>query len=219
MDKRKLKLYFILGTANVAGRDPLVVLEEALKGGVTCFQLREKGPGALKGEALRLFAEACKKICRRYKVPFIINDDISLALEVGADGVHIGQDDGDVSAVRRKIGPAMLLGVSTHNVAEALAAAEAGADYIGIGPVYSTKTKLDTQPVIGPEMIRQVATLLPGLPMVGIGGISERKIGTVIQAGASGVAVISAIAGQEDPSEAARRLKGAVRISLAGVEM
>ncbi|MFC5590161.1 thiamine phosphate synthase [Sporosarcina soli] len=219
MDKKKLKLYFILGTVNVAGRDPLVVLEEALKGGVTCFQLREKGPGALEGEALRSFAEACKELCHRYNVPFIVNDDVALALEVKADGVHIGQEDGDISAVRRQIGPSMLLGVSTHNVEEALAAAETGADYIGIGPIYSTKTKTDTQPVIGPEMVRRVASLLPGLPIVGIGGLSERKARAVIQAGASGIAVISAIAGQDDPLEAARRLKGAVRLSLTGVEM
>ena len=219
MDKKTLKLYFIMGSTNTAGHDPLVVLEEALKGGVTCFQLREKGQGALEGEALRSFAKECKKICGRYGVPFIVNDDVDLALEVGADGVHIGQEDGDISTVRSRIGPSALLGISTHNVEEALAAAEAGADYIGIGPIYSTKTKLDTQPVIGPEMIRKIAALLPGLPMVGIGGISERKASAVIRAGASGVAVVSAIAGQDNPLEAARRLKGTVRLSLTGVEM
>ena len=208
-----------MGTANTAGRDPFFVLEEALKGGVTCFQLREKGPGALEGEELLDFATRCKQYCHRYKVPFIVNDDVDLALQVGADGIHLGQDDGDISSVRDRIGPSMLLGVSTHNVAEALAAAEAGADYIGIGPVYGTKSKTDAQPVIGPGMIREIALLLPGLPMVGIGGISERKIGAVIQAGASGVAVISAIAGQENPQEAARRMKGAVRIALTGAEM
>lgn len=215
----KLKLYFIMGSVNTAGRDPLVVLEEALKGGVTCFQLREKGEGALEGDALRTFAEACKKICHRYDVPFIVNDDIDLALAIDADGVHVGQEDGDIPAIRRQIGSSKLLGVSTHNIEEALAAAEAGADYIGIGPIYSTKTKVDAQSVIGPEMIRQVASLLPGLPMVGIGGISERKASAVIRAGASGVAVVSAIAGQDDPLEAARRLKGTIRLSLTGAEM
>jgi len=219
MDKQTVNLYFIMGTVNLAGRDPLYVLEEALKGGVTSFQLREKGPGALTGDELKAFALACQQLCEQYSVPFIVNDDINLAIEVGADGIHIGQEDGYISAVRDKVGPDMLIGVSTHNVAEAIAAADAGADYIGLGPVYETQSKTDTQPVIGLETIREVASLLPGLPIVAIGGISERRAGAIIKAGASGVAVISAISGEEDPGEAASRLKGAVLLSLTGIEM
>lgn len=219
MDKQTVNLYFIMGTVNLAGRDPLHVLEEALKGGVTSFQLREKGPGALTGEELKAFALACQQLCEQYSVPFIVNDDIDLAIEIGADGIHIGQEEGYVSLVRDKVGPGMLIGVSTHNVTEAIAAADAGADYIGLGPVYETQTKTDTQPVIGVETIREVASLLPGLPIVAIGGISERRTGAVIKAGASGVAVISAISGEEDPGEAASRLKGAVLLSLTGIEM
>ena len=210
MDKQTVNLYFIMGTVNLAGRDPLYVLEEALKGGVTSFQLREKGPGALTGDELKAFALACQQLCEQYNVPFIVNDDINLAIEVGADGIHIGQEDGYISAVRDKVGPDMLIGVSTHNVAEAIAAADAGANYIGLGPVYETQSKTDTQPVIGIETIREVASLLPGLPIVAIGGISERRANAIIKAGASGVAVISAIFGEEDPREAASRLKGAV---------
>jgi len=219
MDKQTVNLYFIMGTVNLAGRDPLHVLEEALKGGVTSFQLREKGPGALTGEELKAFAQACQQLCEQYSVPFIVNDDIGLAIEIGADGIHIGQEDGYISAVRDKVGPDMLIGVSTHNVTEAIAAADAGADYIGLGPVYETQTKTDTQPVIGIETIREVASLLPGLPIVAIGGISERRAGAIIKAGASGVAVISAISGEENPGEAASRLKGAVLLSLTGIEM
>jgi len=219
MDKQTVNLYFIMGTVNVAGRDPLHVLEEALKGGVTSFQLREKGPGALTGEELKAFALACQQLCEQYSVPFIVNDDINLAIEMAADGIHIGQEDGYISVVRDKVGPDMLIGVSTHNVTEAIAAADAGADYIGLGPVYETQTKADTQPVIGIETIREVASLLPGLPIVAIGGISERRTGAVIRAGASGVAVISAISGEEDPGEAASRMKGAVLLSLTGIEM
>lgn len=219
MDKQTVNLYFIMGTVNLAGRDPLHVLEEALKGGITSFQLREKGPGALTGEELKAFAQACQQLCEQYSVPFIVNDDIGLAIEIGADGIHIGQEDGYISAVRDKVGPDMLIGVSTHNVTEAIAAADAGADYIGLGPVYETQTKTDTQPVIGIETIREVASLLPGLPIVAIGGISERRAGAIIKAGASGVAVISAISGEEDPGEAASRLKGAVLLSLTGIEM
>lgn len=219
MDKQTVNLYFVMGTVNLAGRDPLHVLEEALKNGVTSFQLREKGPGALTGKELKVFALACQQLCEQYSVPFIVNDDIGLAIEIGADGIHIGQEDGYISVVRDKVGPDMLIGVSTHNVAEAIAAADAGADYIGLGPVYETQTKTDTQPVIGIETIREVASLLPGLPIVAIGGISERRAGAVIKAGASGVAVISAISGEEDPGEAASRLKGAVLLSLTGIEM
>jgi len=219
MDKQTVNLYFIMGTVNLAGRDPLYVLEEALKGGVTSFQLREKGPGALTGDELKAFALACQQLCEQYNVPFIVNDDINLAIEVGADGIHIGQEDGYISVVRDKVGPDMLIGVSTHNVAEAIAAADAGADYIGLGPVYETQTKTDTQPVIGIETIREVASLLPGLPIVAIGGISERRANAIIKAGASGVAVISAILGEEEPREAASRLKGAVLLSLTGIEM
>jgi len=219
MDKQTVNLYFIMGTVNLAGRDPLYVLEEALKGGVTSFQLREKGPGALTGDELKAFALTCQQLCEQYSVPFIVNDDINLAIEVGADGIHIGQEDGYISAVRDKVGPDMLIGVSTHNVAEAIAAADAGADYIGLGPVYETQSKTDTQPVIGLETIREVASLLPGLPIVAIGGISERRANAIIKAGASGVAVISAILGEEDPREAASRLKGAVLLSLTGIEM
>ncbi len=176
MDKQIVNLYFIMGTVNLAGRDPLHVLEGALKGGVTSFQLREKGPGALTGEELKAFALACQQLCEQYSVPFIVNDDIDLAVDVGADGIRLG-------------------------------------------PVYETQTKTDTQPVIGIETIREVASLLPGLPIVAIGGISERRANAIIKAGASGVAVISAILGEEDPREAASRLKGAVLLSLTGIEM
>ncbi|MBO0587231.1 thiamine phosphate synthase [Sporosarcina sp. E16_8] len=219
MDKQTVNLYFIMGTVNLAGRDPLHVLEEALKGGVTSFQLREKGPSALVGEELKAFALACQQLCEKYSVPFIVNDDIDLAIEIGADGIHIGQEDGYISVVRDKVGPDMLIGVSTHNVTEAIAAADAGADYIGLGPVYETQTKADTQPVIGIETISEVVSLLPGLPIVAVGGITEHRAGAVIKAGASGIAVISAISGEEDPGEAASRLKGAVLLSLTGIEM
>lgn len=218
MIHKKLKLVFVMGTSNVGRQDPLLVLEEALKGGVTCFQLRERGTEALVGSELKAFAERCKELCQAYGVLFIVNGDVELAIDIGADGVHIDHVDRDIVAVRDKIGPDMLLGVSTHNVREACAAADAGANYIGVGPVYGEKTKTDTRSVVGPGTVREIATLLPGMPIVGVGGISERKIWDVIKAGASGVAVIS-ITGEGFPEEAARRLKGRVLLSLTGVEM
>ena len=208
-----------MGTANVGGKDPLKVLEGALKGGISTFQLREKGPAALEGAELREFATQCRTLCNQYNVPFIINDDVELALEIGADGVHIGQDDGVVSDVRAKIGQGKLLGVSTHTVTEALAAVDAGANYIGVGPLYKTNSKADAGSIVGNELISAIRTELPGIPLVGIGGISERKIISVIKAGATGVAVISAITAEDDAEEATRRLKGQVLISKTGVEI
>ena len=219
MEKSKLQLYFIMGTTNLGGKDLLEVLESALKGGITAFQLREKGEGALEGADLKALAEKCQKLCAQYKVPFIVNDDVGLALEIDADGVHIGQQDGVISDVRGKIGPDKILGVSVHTKNDALAASDAGADYIGVGPLYETKTKSDLGPIVGPELLSEIVTLLPGLPIVAIGGITVGKAGSVIRAGASGVAVISAITGGDSVEEAARNIKGRVTLALTGVEM
>lgn len=219
LDKNKLQLYFIAGTPNVGARNLLDVLEGALKGGITAFQLREKGTSALEGAALKELAEQCQALCKQYQVPFVINDDIELALEIGADGVHIGQQDGVVADIRAKIGPDKVLGVSVHTLNDALAASDAGADYVGVGPLYETTTKQDVVSVVGPELVGEIVRELPGLPVVGIGGISERKAGTVIRAGASGVAVISAITGEESSDEAARAIKGRILLALTGVEM
>lgn len=219
MDKNKLQLYFIAGTPNVENGDLLAVLEGALKGGITAFQLREKGEGALAGAALKKLAEECQALCQQYNVPFIVNDDVVLALELDADGVHIGQQDGVIAEVRAKLGRHKVLGVSAHTLNDALVASDAGANYVGIGPIYETTTKPDAESVVGPELISQVVRELPGLPVVGIGGISERKVGTVIRAGASGAAVISGITGEKDSEEAARAIKGRILLALTGVEM
>lgn len=219
MDKIKLQLYFIMGTTNIGNREPLQVLEDALKGGITAFQLREKGEGALVGDELRDFAKGCKTLCDAYDVLFIVNDDVDLALEIGASGVHIGQDDGVIASVRSKIGADKVLGVSTNSISEALAASDAGADYIGVGPLFETKSKADTDPITGPDIIKEIVEQLPGLPIVGIGGITERKAGKVIRRGASGVAVISAILGEDNVEEATRKMKGQLLLALTGVEM
>lgn len=219
MNKNNLQLYFVAGTPNVGEKDFLNVLESALKGGVTMFQLREKGEGALEGEALRQLAEQCQKLCSEYKVPFIVNDQVDLALEINADGVHIGQEDGEITEVRQKIGPNKILGVSTHSKVQALTAADAGANYIGVGPLFETTSKTNAGEAVGPELVQEVVRELPGLPIVGIGGISERKAGTVIRSGASGVAVISAITAGDDAEAATRSIKGRITLALTGVEM
>lgn len=202
-----VELYFIMGSINA--EEPLFVLEEALKGGITCFQLREKGVRALRGLEKKAFAESCQRLCAQYGVPFIVNDDVDLALEIDADGVHVGQDDAEARFVRKRIGSEKILGVSVHSIEETEAAIAAGADYVGMGPVYPTISKDDAKPVAGTAMIEEVAKLYPDLPIVGIGGISAMNAEPVFRAGARGISVISAIASSANPELAARQLKEA----------
>ncbi|WP_052455634.1 thiamine phosphate synthase [Bhargavaea cecembensis] len=203
-----------MGSRNAAGRDPLQVLEAALRGGVTCFQLREKGKGRLVGEELHAFGAACRDLCRSHGVPFIVNDDAGLAVSLGADGLHIGQEDGDIREVRERIGGDMTLGVSAHDPEEARAAVQAGADYIGMGPVYATSSKPDARPVAGTEPIRAARREHPELPIVGIGGIGAANAAPVIRSGADGVSLITAISHAPDPERAAHDLRRTVDATL-----
>ena len=199
-----------MGSNNVGASDPLKVLEAALRGGVTCFQLREKGPDALVGDKKQRFAEACKALCQHYQVPFIVNDDVDLAIAVDADGVHVGQDDETANSVRERIGNDKILGVSVHNEQEVLTAIAVDADYVGMGPIYATSSKADAKPVSGTALIRDMTALYPDLPIVGIGGITAVNFAPVLTAGAAGVSIISAIASAVDPYVAARRFKIAI---------
>lgn len=194
-----------MGSTN-AGK-PLSVLEEALKGGITCFQLREKGERALRGLEKKAFAKSCQRLCSKFGVPFIVNDDVDLALEINADGVHIGQDDAEARFVRKRIGSEKIMGVSVHTIEETEAAMSAGADYVGMGPVYPTMSKDDAKPVAGTAMIEAVAKMYSDLPIVGIGGITAMNAEPVFRAGANGISVISAIASSTNPEMAARQLK------------
>lgn len=187
-----------MGTQNAAGKDPLTVLEEALKGGISHFQLREKGVGALSGEDLLEFAKSCQSLCKKYNVPFLVNDDVELALAVGADGIHIGQEDMDFGQARALIGKEKLLGVSVHSLEEAEIAIEAGADYLGMGPVYGTRSKEDAKQPAGTVVIREVSAQFPDMPIFGIGGITPQNAAAVWAAGAAGAAVISALADADD---------------------
>ncbi|MBS4208712.1 thiamine phosphate synthase [Bacillus sp. FJAT-50079] len=197
-----------MGSENT--ENPLNVLEQALLGGVTCFQFREKGSQARQGFEKHFFAKSCQLLCKHYEIPFIVNDDVELAIELDADGVHIGQDDESALSVRKKIGNDKLLGVSVHSIQEAIEAKDAGADYVGIGPVYPTISKADAKPVAGTSVIEEVSAYFPNLPIVGIGGITPENSLPVFQAGAAGIAVISAIAAANNPKEAARRFIAAV---------
>ncbi|WP_025950072.1 thiamine phosphate synthase [Geobacillus thermocatenulatus] len=207
--KERLAVYFIMGSQN-SERPTADVLKEALDGGVTLFQFREKGPGALKGADKEALARQLQRLCRAYGVPFIVNDDVELALAIDADGVHVGQDDEDARRVREKIGD-KILGVSAHNVEEAMAAVEAGADYLGVGPIYPTSSKEDAKEAQGPDVLRRLREAGITIPIVAIGGITAVNAKTVVEAGADGVSVISAIASAPSPKAAAAALAEAVR--------
>jgi len=213
--RRALRLYFIMGSNNVpAGIRPEHVLEEAIRGGATMFQFREKGTGALQGKARTELAWRLRQLCRERGIPFIVNDDVGLALEVDADGVHVGQEDEVASAVRARIGSGRVLGVSAYDEAEAEAAIRSGADYLGVGPIFATRTKEDAKTAAGPQAIERIRARGIRLQLVGIGGITAANAALVICAGADGVSVISAVSMAEEPVDAARRLGAAVELAL-----
>ncbi|MFT0801771.1 thiamine phosphate synthase [Bacillus swezeyi] len=199
--KDLLSVYFIMGSNNTDG-DPLTVIDSALKGGVSLFQLREKGEGALQAGDQKAFAQKVQALCREARVPFIINDDVELALELNADGVHIGQDDEKAADVRAKIGD-KILGVSAHTLEEVIKAEKDGADYIGAGPIYPTETKRDAKAVQGVALIKEMRRQGIDIPAVGIGGITIENCAPVIEAGADGISIISAISKASDPKQAA----------------
>ncbi|MGY3750384.1 thiamine phosphate synthase [Vagococcus acidifermentans] len=203
----KLNIYFIMGTADVGDEDPLVVLEEALRCGITCFQFREKGKKSLQGKAYAAFAKNCQELCRRYHVPFIVNDDVDLAVALQADGLHIGQKDGDAATIRKKIGDKMILGVSTHSLQQLTTAIKAGADYVGIGPVYATQSKADAEQPVGIRLLHQAATAYPDFPKVAIGGLTPANSSAVVAAGVSGIAVISAISRSQNRQQTIQQFR------------
>jgi thiamine-phosphate pyrophosphorylase len=203
-----LKVYFIMGSPNCK-ENPAQVLKEAIEGGITLFQFREKGTGALTGDKKVELAKELQQICKEHQIPFIVNDDIDLAIALNADGVHIGQEDEHVEDVRKKIGDKMI-GVSVHSYEEAMVAVAEGADYFGIGPVFPTKTKEDAKPSNGTKLIEELRERGLSIPIVGIGGITAKNAGTVIQAGADGVSVITAISHAPCVTEAAKELRKSV---------
>ncbi|KAA0765135.1 thiamine phosphate synthase [Bacillus sp. SH5-2] len=207
-----LQVYFIMGSNNCM-KDPLAVLKEALDGGVTLFQFREKGEGALTGEKRLQFAKEVQALCKEYGVPFIVNDDVELAIELDADGVHVGQDDEGITSVREKMGD-KIIGVSTHTIEEARWAIENGADYLGVGPIFPTSTKKDTKAVQGTKGLAHFREQGIMIPIVGIGGITIENTASVIEAGADGVSIISAISLAESAYESTKELVEEVSKSL-----
>ncbi|MEG2596958.1 MAG: thiamine phosphate synthase [Oscillospiraceae bacterium] len=192
-DKHVMLLYAVTDRAWIGKQTLYEQVESALKGGVTCVQLREKELS--KAEFLSEAMQICK-LCRAYQVPLIINDNVEIALQCGADGIHVGQEDMKALDVRRLVGENMIVGVSVHTVGEAVEAVKNGADYLGVGAVFSTSTKIDVS-VLSHEILRNICDAVP-VPVVAIGGIHKKNIERLSGSGVDGVALVSAIFSAED---------------------
>lgn len=199
-------LYVITDAKLAGGRSHREVIQAAIAGGATVVQYREK-----EGSTRRLIEEAraLRELTRLAGVPYIVNDRVDIALAVDADGVHVGQDDMPAAMARRLMGPGKIVGVSATNLEEALQAERDGADYIGAGPVFATPTKPDAAPPMGLEGLAEICRRV-SIPVVAIGGINEGNAAAVIEAGADGVAVVSAVVAAPDVAAAARRLREVV---------
>lgn len=195
-------LYLVTDRALVGTKDFYDSLEAALQGGVTMLQLREKAVSTLEFYQIAL---RVKEIARKYKVPFLINDRLDIALAVDADGLHIGQEDMPLLVARNILGPDKLIGVSTFTAQESLLAAKEGADYLGVGAIFPTGSKSDAQAVSLRELaeIKKAVTI----PVVAIGGINEQNVQEAMTAGIDGVSVISAILAQAEVTKAAKKLQ------------
>lgn len=202
MNKDALSLYGITDRYWLNGRPLIHDVQLALEGGVTMIQLREKN---LDEESFYREAIEIKELCKKFHVPFIINDNVELAKKVDADGIHVGQNDMAAQDVRAIIGPDKILGVSTQTVEEALLAQKMGADYLGVGAVFPTGSKDDCW-VLSHDLCREICSAVT-IPVVAIGGINLGNISKLSGLGFSGISLISAIFGQNDIKAAAMKLK------------
>jgi thiamine-phosphate pyrophosphorylase len=202
-----LELYVIIDEHYLHGKDLLDITAKVIRGGATTVQLRSKNATGLDMYELALNV---RRLTAEAGVSFIVNDRVDIAMAVDADGVHLGQDDMPAAVARRILGPGKIIGVSAATPEEAAQAEKDGATYLGVGAIYATGTKNDAGAPIGPEAIKAV-TRACSLPAVGIGGINAANAAPVVDAGASGVAVISAIVGHADPEAAASEVLQVVR--------
>jgi len=194
-------LYLITDRHQTNNRPLAAVIEEALKAGVKAIQLREKD---LPIRALLQLAYELRKLTRAYGARLLINDRIDLCLAVEADGLHLRADGLPVDRVRSLVGPGKLIGVSTHSVQEAHQAQRRGADFIVLGPIYSTSSKVSYGPPLGPSILRAARRDEVTLPIFAIGGVTVQRIQEIRSAGADGAAVISAISASEDVRQTAQ---------------
>lgn len=203
--KSDFLLYAVTDRTWLGGQTLYRQVEQAILGGATFVQLREKSldEAHFLAEAIEIQA-----LCRQHQVPFVVNDNVSIALQMNADGVHVGQSDMEAGDVRALLGPDKILGVSAKTVEQALLAEQRGADYLGVGAMFPTGTKTDAS-VITPQTLRDICAAVH-IPVVAIGGIGPRNIAELAGSGISGVAVVSAIFAADDIQAAARDLKSRV---------
>lgn len=201
-DKKTMLLYAVTDRAWAGEKRLYEQVEAALKGGVTCVQLREK---QLSDEEFLAEALEISALCRQYGVPLFINDNVEIAVKCGADGVHVGQNDMDAAQVRQRVGDDMMIGVSVHSVEEALKAVEAGADCLGAGAVFSTSTKTDAN-VLPRAILKEICAAVD-VPVAAIGGINQSNLSQLSGTGVAGVALISAIFSAEDIESECRLLR------------
>lgn len=201
-DKKHMLLYAVTDRAWTGERTLYQQVEAALKGGVTCVQLREKD---MDDAAFLWEAREIRALCRQYEVPFIVNDNVDVAIACGADGIHVGQEDMAAAEVRRLAGEGMILGVSVHTVEEALEAVQNGADYLGLGAVFPTSTKTDVDQMPN-KTLRAICDAVD-VPVVAIGGINRDNIGKLSGSGVDGVALVSAIFSADDIEAVCRELR------------
>ena len=198
------KLYVVTESSISKGRSNEFVVKEAIKGGAKIIQLREKqwGKNKIREEAIKLL-----KICRKNNALFIVNDYVDIALEIGADGVHLGQSDMPISEARKICGNKLIIGLSTHSVEQAVKADKEDVDYITIGPIFNTRAKDYT---VGTEIIKEILRKIKK-PLIAIGGINKDNIDSVLGQGVKSAAVISAVVSANDVRKAARELAEKVK--------
>ena len=201
LDKKHMLLYAVTDRAWVGTKSLYEQVKEALENGVTCVQLREK---ELNESDFLKEAKQISTLCKEHKVPFIVNDNVNIAIACKADGIHIGQEDMELTNVRKLVGEDMIIGVSAHTVEEAIKAQEGGADYIGIGAVFATSTKTDVD-VLSFETLRSICEAVD-ISTVAIGGIKKDNICKLKGSGIDGVAVVSAIFAAKDIATATKEL-------------
>ena len=200
--KEMMLLYAVTDRMWTGKQTLMEQVEDALKGGATCVQLREKelDEAAFLQEALEM-----KALCEKYHVPFFVNDNVEIAVKCKADGIHVGQSDMATAKVRQTVGEDMMIGVSVHSVEEALVAVRNGADCLGVGAMFSTSTKADAN-VLTKEVLKEICDAVD-VPVVAIGGISKDNMADLKGTGVDGVALVSAIFAAEDIEEECRILR------------
>ena len=201
-DKNHMLLYAVTDRAWVGKQSLYEQVEAALRGGVTCVQLREK---ELDEAEFLAEAKEVSALCRRYGVPFFVNDNVDIAIACGADGVHVGQEDMAAAQVRQRVGDGMMIGVSVHSVEEAVEAVKSVANCLGVGAMFSTSTKADAN-VLPREVLRDICRAVD-VPVVAIGGIGKGNLMQLAGTGVDGVALVSAIFGAADITAECRLLR------------